>query len=358
MLGYSQEQWLSDPFLWYTRLHPDDRALWNEEFTRGCHAGGPFRAECRFIAHDGSVVWVHGEARLVKDARGRPQFLQGVAFDITESKRAQELMLSTAVNTARMEEELAIARRVQTSLLPVDPALDGLDIAAVMLPATDVGGDYYDVRPVSGGGFIAVGDVSGHGLDAGLVMLMVQSSISTIVTSRPNTSPRELLGLLNEVIYENVVHRLARSDYVTLSVLRYFRNGTVKFAGAHQDILIYRAAAGAVERIQTRGPWLGIREDVRSMTLDGAFRLHDGDVLVLFTDGVVEAMNADGEQFEMDRLCQALAEANDRPPSRIRDHIVGKVRAWTHRQDDDVTLLVARYSRETPTLMPTSVKSV
>src|SRR5690349_15073172 len=60
MLGYTQEQWLSDPFLWYTRLHPDDRALWNEEFTRGVQTGGPFRAECRFIAHDGSVVWVHG----------------------------------------------------------------------------------------------------------------------------------------------------------------------------------------------------------------------------------------------------------------------------------------------------------
>src|SRR5215467_3320832 len=103
-----------------------------------------------------------------------------------------------------MEEELAIARRVQTSLLPVNPALDGLDIAAVMLPADDVGGDYFDIRPVQSGGFIAMGDVSGHGLDAGLVMLMVQSSLATIVASRPNTSPRELLGLLNEVIYDNV----------------------------------------------------------------------------------------------------------------------------------------------------------
>jgi PAS domain S-box-containing protein len=90
MLGYSQAEWLSDPFLWYYRLHPEDRVRWNEEFARGCRTGGPFRAECRFMARDGRTVWVHGEARVVKDEHGRPQFLQGVAFDITESKLAQK----------------------------------------------------------------------------------------------------------------------------------------------------------------------------------------------------------------------------------------------------------------------------
>jgi PAS domain S-box-containing protein len=67
MLGYSQEQWLSEPFLWYYRLHPEDRDAWNAEFARGVRTGGPFRAECRFIARDGRTVWVHGEARLVRD---------------------------------------------------------------------------------------------------------------------------------------------------------------------------------------------------------------------------------------------------------------------------------------------------
>jgi PAS domain S-box-containing protein len=345
MLGYSQEEWLSDPFLWYTRLHPEDRPLWNAEFTRGVQTGGPFRAECRFLSRSGDVVWVHGEARLVKDQRGRPQFLQGVAFDITESKRAQELMLASAVTTARMEEELAIARRVQTSLLPVDPRLDGLEIATVMLPATDVGGDYFDIRPAFGGGFITMGDVSGHGLDAGLVMLMVQSAIAAIVTSRGNTSPRELLTLLNEVLYDNIARRLSRTDYVTLCVLRYARNGHVTFAGAHQDILIYRAKAGRIERLKTSGPWMGIRQDVRSIVGESSFRLLDQDVLVLFTDGVVEAMNSAGEQLEMHRLCAAIEEVHGEPVSVIRDYIVRKVGEWTHVQEDDVTLLVARYTR-------------
>jgi PAS domain S-box-containing protein len=92
LLGYTQEEWLSSPVLWYDRLHPDDRRKLDEEFARGCATGGPFRAECRFLARDGHVVWVHGEARLINDERGFPVLLQGVAFDITETKRAEEVV--------------------------------------------------------------------------------------------------------------------------------------------------------------------------------------------------------------------------------------------------------------------------
>jgi PAS domain S-box-containing protein len=99
LLGFTQQEWLEDPFLWYSQLHPDDRALWYEEFARGCQTGGPFRAECRLIARDGHIVWVHGEARLIKDEVGRPLFLQGVAYDITESKRAQAALVAEAVRT-------------------------------------------------------------------------------------------------------------------------------------------------------------------------------------------------------------------------------------------------------------------
>ena len=99
LLGFSQKEWLENPFLWYSQLHPDDRDLWNEEFARGCRTGGPFKAECRFIARDGHVVWVRGEARVIKDEMGRPLFLQGVALDITESKRAEALVLREAVRT-------------------------------------------------------------------------------------------------------------------------------------------------------------------------------------------------------------------------------------------------------------------
>jgi PAS domain S-box-containing protein len=90
LLGFSQQEWLENPVLWYTQLHPDDQARWHLEFAHTCATGEPFRSVYRFLARDGRVVWVHGEAKLVRDAAGRPQFLQGVAFDITGMKQAED----------------------------------------------------------------------------------------------------------------------------------------------------------------------------------------------------------------------------------------------------------------------------
>jgi PAS domain S-box-containing protein len=348
LLGYTQAEWLADPFLWYWRLHPDDRVMWNEEFTRGVQTGGPFKAECRFQAKDGHYVWVHGEARLVKDELGRPQFLQGVAFDITEAKRAQEIMLNEAVRSARIEEEIAIARRVQTSLLPRELSLAGLEVAATMIPASEVGGDYYDVMPLDDGGWIAIGDVSGHGLTAGLVMLMVQSAMAAATQSQPGATPRDVLDVINRVMVDNIRHRLQHGDYVTLSLLRYFTDGRLLFAGAHQDVLHVPRRTGRVTCVETPGTWLGADREIAHVTVDTELRLEDGDLMVLYTDGVTEAMNAAGEQFGIDRLCAAVERVKDEPAGRVRDLVIAEVRAWMATQDDDVTVMALRFTPGAP----------
>jgi PAS domain S-box-containing protein len=345
MLGYTQTEWLENPFLWYQRLHPQDRKLWNDEFTRGVQTGGPFRAECRFVARDGSIVWVHGEARLVKDDVGRPQFLQGVAFDITETKRAQEVLLTNAVRTAKAEEELAIARRVQTSILPRHFEVPGLEMTAAMEPADDVGGDYYDVFPCPGGAWLVIGDVSGHGLNAGLVMMMVQSAMTGLTKARPDATPAELVTLLNSVLFENVSGRLGSNEYVTLVLLRYSPDGRVVFAGAHEHILVCRRDTGRIEWVATPGPWLGIARDIHASAVDTTLALGEGDVMVLFTDGLIEAMNAAQEQFDMGRLGQAVESARFEPVETIRDRVLGAVHAWAPTQEDDISLVVARYRR-------------
>ncbi len=92
MLGFTQKEWLEDPVLWYRQLHPDDQFRWHTEFAQTCATGKHFRSEYRFLARDGSVVWIHGEAQVVRNAEGRPLFLQGIAFDITERKRAEEAL--------------------------------------------------------------------------------------------------------------------------------------------------------------------------------------------------------------------------------------------------------------------------
>ncbi len=89
MLGFSAEEWLGNPFLWFNQIHPDDRDRWNREFTAGCISGGPFRSEFRALARNGETVWIRGEGRVVRDAMGLPVLIQGIAFDITEAKNAE-----------------------------------------------------------------------------------------------------------------------------------------------------------------------------------------------------------------------------------------------------------------------------
>jgi PAS domain S-box-containing protein len=342
LLGFSQQEWLEAPFLWYWQLHPDDRQLWNEEFTRGCQTGGPFKAECRFIARDGHIVWVRGEARLVKDELGRPGLLQGVAFDITDSKKAQEVLLKDATRQARAAQELAIARRVQTSILPRDPQVPGLEISAAMHPAEDVGGDYYDVQPFEGGAWLAIGDVSGHGLDAGLVMMMTQSALAAIVRSRPDITPREVLLQLNALIYENVRTRLHHDDHITFTLLRYKEDGSVVFAGAHEEIVLCRAS-GQIELLRTPGTWVGGMKEIARSTVESRVQLSPGDVMVLYTDGVTEAQNAHGEMFDIARLTAAVQAGRELKVAELRDKVVSSVRGWMKRQDDDITVFVIRY---------------
>ncbi len=117
LLGFTQKEWLEDPVLWYRQLHPDDRQRWHEEFARTCAGGEHFRSEYRFLARDGRVVWVHGECQVVRDAAGRPLFLQGIAYDITENKRGEEVQ-------RRMHEQLGVLVRERTAeLLKANEAL-------------------------------------------------------------------------------------------------------------------------------------------------------------------------------------------------------------------------------------------
>jgi diguanylate cyclase (GGDEF)-like protein/PAS domain S-box-containing protein len=92
LLGFTQAEWLADPFLWYYRVHPDDRERWGQEFALTCATGAQFRSEYRLLARDGHVVWIHGECQIIRDDKGYPRFLQGIAFDVTDTKLAEEAL--------------------------------------------------------------------------------------------------------------------------------------------------------------------------------------------------------------------------------------------------------------------------
>ncbi|HEY4158281.1 MAG TPA: substrate-binding domain-containing protein [Polyangiaceae bacterium] len=242
----------------------------------------------------------------------------------------------------RLEREMAIAKRIQTGILPRRALVPGLEIAGVMLPATEVGGDYYDVISIPGGCWIGIGDVAGHGLPAGLVMLMVQSLVSGVVRATPSALPSAALATINEALFENLRERMGQDEFVTFSLLRYKDDGTLLVAGAHEDLLLYRHASRSSEWLPTVGTWLGVVRDVRDVTVDTPLALGRGDLLVIFSDGIVEAQNAQGELYALERLQQSVERVTHEPVERICDTLIADVRAWMAEQLDDITVLVIR----------------
>jgi len=262
------------------------------------------------------------------------------------TQRAFERLRETAIAMVakqRLERELEIGARIQTCILPKRVLVPGLDIASHMRPATEVGGDYYDILPASNGCWIGIGDVAGHGLTSGLVMLMAQAAICALVDSVGTPSPREILCDANRLLYENVRHRLGHDQFVTMSLLRYFRDGRVSFAGAHEDMIVYRADRGKCDVIQTEGIWLGVKADIAEQTRDRNLQLRDRDVIVLYTDGITEAKDKDGKQFGLSRLVDVVERSGELPVHEMLDTIFREVDAWMDTQHDDVTALVVRY---------------
>jgi hypothetical protein len=185
-------------------------------------------------------------------------------------------------------------------------------------------------------------NVTGHGLLAGMIMLMLQTAVSTLVSTLPEASPAQLVCRLNRVMRSNIRDRLNESDHATFVLLRYRSGGLVTLAGAHDEIVIYRAATDRCERLSPQGVWLGIADDIEEYTSDQQFSLAPGDVLLLYTDGLIEARSANGEEFGLERVEQILRASARTGVAAIQEHLLAAVRAWTPVQQDDVTLIVAR----------------
>ncbi len=243
----------------------------------------------------------------------------------------------------RLAREMEIATRIQTSILPAEPSIPRYSVAASMDTATEVGGDYYDVVHTDDVGWVGIGDVAGHGLPAGVVMLMVQSATGILVRSHPDQTPAALVTRLNAFLFDNIRVRLVQDEHVTFTLLRCAADGEVLFAGAHEEIVVLRRASGRVERLRTPGPWLGVLQDITHVTRDQTCRLEPGDLMVLYSDGLTEAMNDTREQFGMDRLCALVEAEAGRSPAELVAHIRETIGSWCPEPVDDVTVVALRY---------------
>ena len=243
--------------------------------------------------------------------------------------------------TEALRREVQIAHRIQTAILPNSPAVPGYEVAARMNPAEDVGGDLYDVLAFPDTFWVLIGDVSGHGINSGLVMMMAQAAAYSAIADDPHSRPADVIAAVNRVIHENVRVRMGRDDYLTLMAVRHLGEGRFVCAGAHQPVFL-RRTSGAVEILEPAGPWVGLTHDVTPSLVEREFHLAEGDLLCLITDGVVEAANDEGELFGEDRLTALLATPGPITASQILTNIFERVEAFTAVQADDVTSVILR----------------
>jgi serine phosphatase RsbU (regulator of sigma subunit) len=248
---------------------------------------------------------------------------------------------------ARMARELEIAATIQRAMLPPSPSHPDFEFAGKMAPANEVGGDFYDVlsSPEKRALWITVGDVSGHGVGAGLVMLMTQVAFAAHFLCDPTLAPDIVFRQVNSLLRENIAERLHDDKYVTGQLLAYAGNGRFRCVGAHVWPLVYRAKSGKCEVIATAGPWLGILPKLDEVPLT-MIDLEVGDVLCLYSDGITEAPSSKGELFDTDRLASTLEAAlgANAVLATVTEKVFAAVEAFSGRHDDDWTLMLVRRS--------------
>ena len=240
----------------------------------------------------------------------------------------------------KLEKEMEMAKSVQMSILPAATEDSHYNIAAHMTPAEQVGGDYYDYYKVGEDRWIAIGDVTGHGLNSGLLMLMAQTGFSTYLNSTSTPDTVELFKAVNRTLHNNMATRTKQNLYMTFTALRADSDGNFEHVGKHEDILVWRKATGKVEIVTTEGVWMGIVPDVTGMIEKSVFKLNSGDFITLFTDGVIECRNTARQQFDTQRLVKTIEEMAPHGIEAVKDGIVKACFDFMDHQDDDVTLFL------------------
>lgn len=319
----------------------------------------------------GADIRLFGTAILVKNVeRGRLYvFSRDPQYTWTETR--QKLVRLVADQTAvaiendeltvelrkkeRLDRELEIGAEIQLRLLPRQcPAIHGVELAARCQTASRVGGDYYDFIPASydqirhkkdggselGRWSLAIGDVMGKGVPAGLIMTMTRGMLRAEVLNAH--SPARILQHLNRVMYADLENSnrfvtLFYSEYDPKTCILSYSNA------AHNPPLLWQAATKTIKRLDTLGMLIGLDADTHYQ--DAQIQLHPGDILIYYTDGFTDAANQNGERFDEENLTQAFRWASQHfnDPQAILDYLFERVQTFIgvgNRNADDMTLIV------------------
>lgn len=259
-----------------------------------------------------------------------------------ENSRLTEHIASEAAQKERLNRELEIAREVQERLFPQElPAIEGLDYFGACRPALGVGGDYYDFLELADNQFgIAIGDISGKGIGAALVMASLQASLrGQVIHFKDDLS--SLMKQINSLVYE----ASTSNRYATFFYAQYdpkTRRLIYVNAGHNPPFLI--RANGEVLKLEEGGAVVGMLPTMFVNYTQGEIQLEKGDLLVGYTDGISEAMNPQEEEWSEDAMLEEIKKITEKPAEEILHHIVGCADNFANgaKQHDDMTMIVVK----------------
>ena len=254
------------------------------------------------------------------------------------------IIYSMANEKKRLDHDLEIARDIQRILLPSEaPAIDGFQISGINVPARQVSGDYFDYIRVDDERLgVAIADVSGKGVPASLIMASCRSVLRAEAARNP--SPADVLRKVNRQLYPDIKEDMFIS--MAYLILDHHRDSITLARAGHDAPLLYKQQSQTVTPVKSPGMVVGIDSGnvFDRLTVDFAISLERDDCLVLYTDGVTETLNAEGDEFGLDRVIQTVrARANDGAQAIVKK-IIQDVRDFTGSlpQNDDITLIAIR----------------
>jgi phosphoserine phosphatase RsbU/P len=287
---------------------------------------------------------------LAQGSMGQP-FSQGdlVVFKSIAEQSAfalyNAIIYSMANEKKRLDHDLEIARDIQRILLPSEaPAINGFQISGINAPARQVSGDYFDYIQVDEERLgVAIADVSGKGVPASLIMAICRSVLRAEAARNP--SPADVLRKVNRQLYPDIKEDMFIS--MAYLILNHQRDGGITLARAGHDApLLYKRQSDTVTPVKSPGMVVGIDSGsvFDRLTTDFAVPLERDDCLVLYTDGVTETLNSDGDEFGLERMMQSVRVSATNGAQAIVRKIIEDVRDFTGSvpQNDDITLIAIR----------------
>ncbi len=263
---------------------------------------------------------------------------------VASIKIENDRLLDERLEKRRMEEELKVASEIQMRLQPFSPPkLAGWDMTGVSFPCREIGGDYYDFihRKRDSHLIVAVGDVSGKGTGAALLMSSLHAAVRAQTQTRASTS--EVMGEINQYIFENSPsNKFLTLFYGGLDPV----TGTLTYSNGGHNAPIFVRRSGEVERLDKGGLPIGMMQGVAYQ--EASVEFHPGDVLVIYSDGITESINERDEEFEEERLIEVVKNNMGRSASGIRDRIDEALSRFvgTTAPVDDMTLMIIKRTDE------------